>query len=590
MSILSAHDLSLSFGAVDLFSRLALAVPAGAKIGLVGPNGIGKTSLLLILAGLSQPTAGSVQRARGLRLAYLPQEASDAFSGRQQTVQAEMKAVFAPLRQAEQALRQMEAQLAAGDDSPELLARYGAALEAFEAAGGYDYETRIAQVLQGLGFSAAERDQPVSQLSGGQKTRALLARLLLERPDLLILDEPTNHLDVQAIEWLESALRLWDGALLLVGHDRYFLDKVVTAIWELTPAGLAAYRGNYSAYLRQRQERFERNQALFQAEKERLEKEIDYIRRHIAGQRTQLAKGKLSRLSRQLDAIQRGGWQAVQGKGWAELSAELDTSRHSLSVAEAAEAIKGLRPPAGRPPGFQLRLRSGRRSGQLVLRAKDLLVGFPGRRLFAAEAVALQRGECAALVGPNGSGKTTFLRTILGQLEPLAGEITLGAGLQLGYFAQAHDRLNPDNRVLDELLRHHDLPIGEARGLLARYLFPADDVYKQVGLLSGGERGRLALAILALEGANFLLLDEPTNHLDIPAQEMLQEVLANFDGTVLLVSHDRYLVAALADQIWHLDERRLRVFKGPYPEYVAAREREGEAGRQPAAASRARQP
>lgn len=586
MPVLTANNLGQSFGAIDIFDNISVSIPNDGKIGLVGPNGIGKTSLLLILSGIYKPSAGVVHWARGSRLGYLPQESAQAFVEPEHTVYQEMLTVFAELRREEARLRQMEAEMAGGDTSEELLARYGAALEQFELAGGYDYEVRIRQVLQGLGFDQDDWSLKLAHLSGGQKTRILLARLLLERPDLLILDEPTNHLDVAAMEWLESALKIWDGAVLLVSHDRYFLDRVVNTVWEMSQTRMETYRGNYSAYIQQRQERWEQRRQGFLSQKERLEKELDYIKRNIAGQRTQMAKGKLSRISRELDAIQRGGLEAVQGKNWAEISDEVGASRHSMSVAEAHEAIKQLQQPDQRPLTFNVHLKSGQRSGKIVLRSHDLVVGYPGKPLFRAEDIELHRLECAALIGPNGTGKTTFLKTILGELEPLAGRVQLGASLNLGYFAQAHEQLNPENSVIDELMRHHSMFASEARNYLARYLFRDDDVYKPVAALSGGERGRLALAVLALEGANFLLLDEPTNHLDIPAQEMLQAVLEQFEGTILLVSHDRYLVDRLASQIWYLDDERLQVFNGPYQEYLAERDRQAELERQTADAHR----
>lgn len=572
MAILTANNVGQSFGAFDVFQGVTVSVANNGKVGLVGSNGIGKTTLLRILAGLETPSEGSIQHARSASTAYLPQEAARAFVGHDNTVYEEMLSAFDALREQEERLQEMEEQMAGGDASDELLERYSRAQERFERAGGYDYDVRIRQVLQGLGFGDESWQQPLAQLSGGQKTRVLLGRLLLERPDLLILDEPTNHLDVAAIEWLESTLRGWDGAVLLVSHDRYFLDRVVDTIWEMNRQGIEVYRGNYSAYVRQRQERWERRRQEFDAFKARMEKELDYIRRNIAGQRTQMAKGKLKRITRELKAVQAGGLRAVQGKQWSRITNELEISGEDWGVADAAAAINNLKAPGGRPPRLNLKLKAEHRSGDVVLRTQDLEVGYPGTPLFHAEDIELRRQECAALIGPNGAGKTTFLRTILGELPPLSGRVKPGASLKVGYFAQAHGELNLDNSVLDELLSRRNMLLSEARSYLAKYLFQGDDVFRQVRSLSGGERGRLALALLALEGANFLLLDEPTNHLDIPAQEVLQEVLESFDGTILLVSHDRYLVDRLATQIWQLDEGSLEVFNGPYKAFVADRE------------------
>jgi ATP-binding cassette subfamily F protein 3 len=375
---------------------------------------------------------------------------------------------------------------------------------------------------------------------------------------------------VQAIEWLERALRAWKGALLVVSHDRYFLDNVVDHIWEMSRTGIEVYRGNYSAYVQHRQERWDYLEQTFEAEKARLEKELDFIRRNIEGQGVDIARGKLKRLSRELVAIQQLGLAGVQGKSWMETGVG---GVRMMTVDEAARAIKELERPVGRPPVLNMRLKATGRSGTLVLRTRDLRVGYPGKPLFESADIILERLECAALIGPNGAGKTTFLRTALGRLPPLGGEVTLGASLKIGYFAQAHDSLNPEQQVIEALLAERPgMSPGEARNYLAGYLFRGDDVWKPVGALSGGERARLALALLALDGANFLVLDEPTNHLDIHAQEVLQAGLESFGGTLLLVTHDRYLVDRLATQIWELRDGRLQVFRGTYQECLAARE------------------
>ncbi|MDJ0755551.1 MAG: ABC-F family ATP-binding cassette domain-containing protein [Ardenticatenaceae bacterium] len=554
MSVLSFHQLTQSFGAFDLFQGVTGSVPNDGRIGLVGPNGVGKTTLLQILAGIEPPTTGDVHLARRTRLGYLRQEAMEAFQGRERTtVHDEMRRVFAHLQEEAAELRDMENRMAAGDHSEELLHTYSQAQMRFEAAGGYDYELRIQQVLDGLGFDRENWETPLDHLSGGQRTRALLARLLLEEPDLLVLDEPTNHLDIEAVEWLEGRLNIWEGAVLIVSHDRYFLDKVVNMIWELSADGLEVYRGNYSAYTTQRVERWERRRKELAAEQARLEKEMDYIRRNIASQRTSQAKGKLKRLNATL---------GVDGKAFKLWRTE-----------EKLKEFKSQRVSADAKT-FRLNLGTAGRSGHIVLRTDDVVVGYPGQVLFKADDIELTRLECAALIGPNGSGKTTFLKTILGDLPPLDGAVAPGASLQIGYFSQAHDALNLDNTILDELLRHQEMPISEARSYLGQYLFSGDDVQKKVSTLSGGERGRLALAILALQQANFLLLDEPTNHLDIASQELLQSVLERFEGTILMVSHDRYLIDRLATQIWSLGNGRLEVFGGSYQEYVTAREAE----------------
>ena len=586
MSILTATNVGQSFGAFDCFQGVSVSVPNDGRIGLVGPNGIGKTTLLLILCGLAQPSVGEVHIARGRRLGYLRQEAVDAFAERTNTVYQEMLTVFASLQEMQARLHQMEDAMSKGDESDELLNRYSELQETFVQAGGYDYDTRIRQTLDGLGFKPPDWDMPLSHLSGGQKTRVLLARLLLEKPDLLILDEPTNHLDVEAIEWLETTLRNWDGAFLVVSHDRYFLDRTVNIIWEMSRGGMEVYRGNYSAYLLQRQERWERLNLVFETEKARLDKEMVFIKANIPDGNLELARGKLKRLTRDVMAIEQLGVMALQNKSWSEIAPMMTARENPWGVAEAEQRVRALRPPA-RPPQLHVHLKPAHRSGNIVLRTYDLLVGYPDKQLFKAGDIELWYQERVALIGPNGAGKTTFIRTVLGQLEPLAGEVRLGSSLKIGYFAQAHDSLNPANNVLDELLSHKEMLIGQARNYLAQYLFRGDDVYKAIHMLSGGERARLALAILALEGANFLLLDEPTNHLDIPAQEVLQEVLEQFAGTILLVSHDRYLVDRLATQVWDLrHDGQLSVFKGPYQEFLTNRERRMNAAKQGGAKQR----
>jgi len=588
MSILTLSNISQSYGDFDVFLGITASIPNDGKVGLVGPNGIGKTTLLRILAGLATPSSGAVHMAQGTRIGYLRQEAMDAFIGRDNTIYGEMLTAFRHLKAQEAHLHQLQERMAQGDASEELLHEYATAHDTFEHAGGYEIDLRIDQVLQGLGFSKADWTASLSKLSGGQKTRALLARLLLEQPDLLILDEPTNHLDVQAVEWLEGTLRLWPGALLLVSHDRYFLDRVINRVWEMSRNGIEAYRGNYSAYVQQRQDRWTRRQTEFEATKEKFLGELDFIKRNIARDSTRdRAKGRLKRLIREVRVVEAGGLHLLNSKNWGQVMDEIDISEARWGVEDVEGAIKGLQSPVVRPPQLNMRLQTNLRSGNLVLRSNQLAIGYPGKVLFTADPIELTRGECAALIGPNGTGKTTFLRALLSEIQPLQGELRFGASVKVGYFAQAHDKLNPNRTVMETLLDYRNLPIGQARNYLAQYLFRGEDVFKPVHMLSGGERARLALALLALEGANFLLLDEPTNHLDIPAQEILQEVLEQFQGTILLVSHDRYLIDRLASQIWELRDGRMHVFPGTYAGYMAAREQEREETRATVAEQRA---
>ncbi|MCX6055682.1 MAG: ABC-F family ATP-binding cassette domain-containing protein [Chloroflexi bacterium] len=530
MPLLSASDLSKSFGALDIFSALTFSIPHKSRIGLVGPNGVGKSTLLRILIGEEEASSGRVNRARGSVIGYLPQEAvlrSD------RTLRAEILTVFQPLLDLQNELHQLESQMTTVGPAEDLLLQYGSLQSNFDHLGGYTYETQLRMTLTGLGFNRQDENRPVSQLSGGQRTRAMLAKLLLSKPDLLLLDEPTNHLDISAVEWLENYLKDWPGAVLIVSHDRYFLDQVVNHVWEMTPA-LEEYRGNYSAYMLQRQERYERRLAEYQTQQEFIEKEEEYIRRNIAGQNTRQAQGRRKRLERMVEEAR-------------------------------------LTPPIQKR-SLHLHLKTTDRSGDLVLRTRSLSVGYAdeGKPLFQVPDLTLVRNEVAAIIGPNGAGKTTFLKTVLETIPPFSGVTLLGSNLKIGYFAQAHEGLHSKWTLIEEIqgVMPKMLP-SDVRDYLAKFLFTGDDVFKTVNLLSGGERGRLALACLALEGANLLLLDEPTNHLDLPSQEILQSVLASFRGTILLVSHDRYLIDALSTQIWEVDpkNRTLISFKGTYSEY-----------------------
>jgi ATP-binding cassette subfamily F protein 3 len=541
MSLLSASDVAKSYGAQDVFSGVSLVIPRRARIALVGRNGIGKTTLLRVLIGLEKPDQGTVQRARSLQIGYLPQEASYSKSRRSElsdTLWDSMLQAFSALRAQEKTLASLEQKMANPDEAEDAMERYGPLQEAFEFAGGYTYPTQIRRVLNGLGFEEDEYKYPIRQLSGGERTRAVLARLLLENPDLLILDEPTNHLDLEAVEWLESWLREWNGAALMVSHDRYFLDHTVDRILEMSPMGLEAYRGNYSAYADQRIERRQRREAEYRAQQEHIQKEQEYIRRNIAGQNTRQAQGRRKRLERLLQE--------------SALSPVKEAQRVSVDFGEV------------------------KRSGDVVLETHDLEIGYSDSDtpLFLVPDLILHRGECVAIIGPNGAGKTTFLKTLLREVGPFGGDIHFGASLHVGYFAQAHEGLNPKNTVLDAILAvAPDLKISEVRSLLARFLFTGDTVEKRIEILSGGERARVALAVLALEGANFLMLDEPSNHLDIRSQEIFEQALGDFPGTILLVSHDRYLIDVLATQVWAVEpfERVLEVVKGGYAAYLEAR-------------------
>jgi len=585
MSLITVSSLSKSFGAEDLFAGVTFSVAKGARLALVGPNGIGKTTLLRIIIGQEEPSGGTITRAKSLRIGYLSQEADFELQGVLWDVCLEP---FSDLIRMQGEVERLESEMSdpmkrehSEEYLRQALVRYGTVQHEFERRGGYVYQVRIKQVLTGLGFDPADFHMSLDHLSGGQRTRAHLARLLLSNPDLLLLDEPTNHLDIKAVEWLEGYLTQWEGAAVIVSHDRYFLDHACNALLEMAISGSEYYRGNYSIYLQEREIRWNHRFEVFESEKEKLLKELEYIKKNISGQNTLQAKGKLKRLTRVVQAIEQVGMDAVSSSNWSQLDVETTTS--PFSVEEAERRVRGLRAPQRATPDLHLHLRSTSRSGDLVIRTKNLQVGYreengiPEKLLFRAPDIELRRLDCAALIGPNGAGKSTFLKTILGQLEPLAGEVTLGASLQIGYFAQAHEGLNPESTVLDEILNASPgmLPY-QGREYLGKYLFSGDDAFKLVSMLSGGERGRLALAKLALEDTNLLLLDEPTNHLDINSQEILQSVLDSYSGTILLVTHDRYLIDALATQIWEIDpdESKMIAFNGTYSQMKEEREKE----------------
>ena len=573
MTLITVSSLSKSYGPTDIFSGVSFTVAKGARMAIVGPNGIGKTSLMRILVGADEPTSGTVSRTRGVRIGYLSQEADFKMSG---TIWTACEAVFEHFKAEQEELHRLEGLMSDPDQLEEVMERYGKLQEEFERRGGYTYMTKIRQVLTGLGFSEADYQLDLDHLSGGQRTRGFLARLLLEDPDLLLLDEPTNHLDIAAVEWLEGYLSQWEGAAIIISHDRFFLDKASNAILEMFPGATENYRGNYSAYLKQRTERRARRHEVFDSEKEKLQKEMEYIRKNVAGQNVLQAKGKLKRISRIIQAIEQIGMEAALKQKWSETAGEVAVTMSIMGVDEAGRRINALQSPVRQLPNLHLRLAEAARSGDMVIRTENLKVGFSDKFLFSSPNIDLRRGDCAALIGPNGAGKSTFLKTILGQIPPLAGSVTLGESLHIGYFAQAHESLNPKNSVIDEIMQTTGWVPQKAREYLGKYLFSGDDAFKMVSMLSGGERGRLALAKLALQDTNLLLLDEPTNHLDIPSQEILEAVLDDYEGTILLVTHDRYLVDAIATQIWEIDtdESHLIIFKGIYSQLREEREKD----------------
>ena len=536
MSFIVASGLSKWYGSHTVFEDVDIRVEPGSRIGLVGPNGSGKTSLLRILAGEDVDFTGVVQRRKGIQIAYLPQEPPE---GSHRTLREEIETAFEPLIRMESRLQRLAEAMADPDRHEEVADEYERLESEFELRGGYAYRARIEETLHGLGFGDDESSAPLSHLSGGQRTRALLAKLLLMEPDLLLLDEPTNHLDLRSLEWLESVLAQWKGAFVIVSHDRRFLDKVVDQIWELDGGKLYRYRGNYTKYRRLREERISRQQELWELQQKRIVRIEEFIRRYKAGQRSKQARGRQKLLERMME----------------EELVDFPRSDRRMSI----------------------RLKAKRRSGNEVLRIENMVVGYPGKPLFSVEGILLSKGEKVAIVGPNGAGKTTFLRTLTKEIEPLRGSFSTGAGVRIGYMPQADPFPDKGELSVLELLldSRPSMSVAEARSHLARFLFTGETPFKRVDELSGGEKRRLALAVLTLRGANLLLLDEPTNHLDLSSQEELQSALAEFDGTVLFVSHDRYLIDAIASRVWVVDGGTMRVVLGGYREYledVAARE------------------
>jgi ATP-binding cassette, subfamily F, member 3 len=539
MAILRFDGVRREIGDLVILDSITAAVAHGERVGLVGANGSGKTSLLRLTAGRDEPDAGTIVRKSGLSIGLLAQESNfDPEFAAAGSLRAAVRTGARELEAMEGRLRELESAGAVGVESAE----YVALREAFDARGGYSLDTRVEAALSGLGFAPSDWPRPPLQLSGGEQTRAALARLIVADPDLLLLDEPTNHLDVGAIEWLEMALVARRRALIVAAHDRAFLDNVVERVWELRDRRLEAFRGNYSAYLMQREQRDARQRKDAATHVLSAERERELIQRY----RSQRKYSKMHEHERRLEAL---------------AAAPVVEPRARRSLALPQRSLGGAAPA---------------RSGEVVLALEELTAGFPAVPLVSVGRLDVMRGDRIGIVGPNGSGKTTLLRTIAGELAPLGGYLTLGHKVVPGYLAQVRHPTLHDTTVLLALLTVAGVTDGEARSYLARFLFRGEDVFKPVAQLSGGERSRLELALLGVMPANLLLLDEPTNHLDIPAREALERFLRESAATVLLVSHDRRLLETVCERLWAVEPgvggalARVAQFAGGYRAWRAA--------------------
>lgn len=533
MSLIVAQGLCKSYRDVEILRNVTFTLSSADRVGLIGPNGHGKTTLLRILAGLEDLNGGDLQKQSDLKIGYLPQ---DPPAQEEVTLRQAMLNVFVELRQTENELHELAHQMGKDCHDPKLLARYGELQHVFESRGGYSYSHKIEQVLLGLKFPREQWDLPLARLSGGQRTRACLAALLLREPDVLLLDEPTNHLDLHAVEWLEDYLESFAGILVVVSHDRYFLDRVTKTTWEVAFTALESYKGAYSRYVTQRQERFLERSRRYEAQQQYIAETEDFIRRFLAGQRSKEAQGRRTRLERFLKT----------------------------------EAI----PQPRQLQKISVRFGAVQRCGDFVMHLDHLQVGYQaGQPLVTVEKLDLQRGQRIAIVGPNGCGKTTLLRTMLGSLAPLCGQVRKGANVDFGYLSQTHSELDPDDTAI-ESVRAVDRSFTEerVRNLLGNLLLSGDDGYKKIRELSGGQRSRVVLARLMLQRPNVLFLDEPTNHLDILSQEVLQDVLHDFEGTVIFVSHDRYLIQALATHLWAVHDGEITPLSGNWERYLVWRQ------------------
>lgn len=517
-------DVKKTYGGTEILRGVSFQVNPGEKVGLVGRNGAGKTTVFRLITGKESTDSGDVFKANGLKLGLLDQHV-DFSTG--ETVHTAALSAFKEIHDIEAEMRALEKTMET-DHSDPILERYAELQIAFEHADGFSYAARAEAILLGLGFTREMWSLNTATLSGGQKNRLGMARLLLSSADVLLLDEPTNHLDVNAVEWLENFLTEYDGSYVVISHDRYFLDRTTNRIIEIENGKAVTYTGNYSAFLEERALRREQQLREYENQQAFINKTQEFIRRNLEGQKTKQAKSRRNMLQRmeRLDAVV--------------------SEKH----------------------GGNFGLKKVERAGNNVLTVEELSIGYEEKRLASGIDLSLHRGEALGIIGANGTGKTTFLRTVLGEIRELDGEIRWGTKTNIGYYAQNLEELEPRNEVIQELRRVAPLADnGELRSFLARFLFFGEDVFKLVGDLSGGEKGRLALAKLIYSQKNVLILDEPTNHLDIPAREALEAALDEYDGTIITVSHDRFFLDKIATQILAFEENGVEVFDGNYTGY-----------------------
>lgn len=534
-TVLTVTALAKAFGPDQIFRDISFQIADREHVALVGVNGAGKSTLLRIVSGFDTPSGGEVSFARGARVSVLTQEPRFDI---ERSVRDEARLAFDEALTALAHMRELETEMqsASGEHLDELFQEYERLSLHFEVSGGYDVEHRTDEVLTGLGFSAEQMNQSVTTLSGGQKTRVSLAKALLADPDLLLLDEPTNHLDLGMLEWLEGFLVTWRGAFLVVSHDRYFLDRVTNRTLDLSFGRLEDYPASYARYLTLREERLERRRQEYEEQQALIARTEEFIRRYKAGQRSREARGRQTRLDR-LERIER-------------------PQEHD---------------------NLKLNANPTRRSGREALTATPLRIGYrvagEDRALVSTPELRAERGDRIAIIGTNGSGKSTLLKTLVGELPSLKGRISFGTNVKVGYYAQGHEGLPAEGTPLSILLGAQ--PMGEeaARNYLARFLFSGDEVLRSIDALSGGERSRLALACLLVEGANLLVLDEPTNHLDIQSRETLEQLLSRYDGTVIFVSHDRYFIDRVATRVWEIEDGKLAQYLGNYTDALRQKSR-----------------